>query len=182
MNKFILILMMLILTEAGQSQNVEVTIASSKNEYSGYTRSTEDSIIISYKIKNTGNEPVVFRLTGSYKLNYISEPGFEWGHCFFMRSAEQETVFDEQNLEERRQDAFITINPGDEFEKRESYRISWLCRGAPPRSDWTFDITYSRNITVEDNYYFIKDSKKFVKAWTGDISSNTIRIKIKNDY
>jgi hypothetical protein len=177
--------MILVLTSSVPAQNIEVTITSDKTDYQGYSRSTNDSIIITCKIKNIDTVAVILRMADVYIADYKSKPGYEWGHCFRIYPAKG-MVYEEQNSEVRMKDAFVTIKPGEEIQRSGSFKISWLCRGAPPLGDWAFDIIYERNITDEDNYYFIKDDsgnyfKEFFKAWTGNIKSNTITINIKNN-
>ncbi|MCC7159068.1 MAG: hypothetical protein IT281_05995, partial [Ignavibacteria bacterium] len=86
---------------------------------------------------------------------------------------------------ERTKEAFVTIEPGSEYVHSNKFTIGWLCRSGPPLGNWVFDIRYIRNISEDDNYYFVKSyytdkhEKIFVSdAWTGILESNTVRVII----
>lgn len=137
-----------------------------------------DSLQITVKLQNQGNEPVKFRKANGLILNYA---GDVWSHCFRVYPENRNVVYNSDF--ERTINDFITLQPGEEISETGAYSIAWLCRSIPPRdSVWNFDLLYYREITDEDNYYLFKSrysdkyDKEFTKAWTGILESNKIQI------
>jgi hypothetical protein len=176
------ILFILVILSAGvYSQDLEVFIETDKAEYKRYSYySGSDSIKITYKIKNTGTNTVVFRLADSFDLNYTGEETGYYGHCFTVNAA---TSYRQIGYG-RTKESFVEINPGGEISYTGYYYIGWLCRSAPPRGNLTFEISYERTVLPEDNYYMFKSyysgeyEKIFTEAWTGTVKSNKVTISI----
>jgi hypothetical protein len=167
-----------------QSQIV-MNIQTDKTEYKSYGRGSEDTIKVTYSIKNTGSESVILRWDDEFfSVSYIKEDGYSYSHCFTVYPGDYSKMYIEDY--NRTKESFITIRPGEEITRTEPFAISWLCRGAPPRGDWEFNLTYNREITKDDNYYLLKRyyadvyDKEFVEdAWVGTIKSNSVRVVLK---
>lgn len=168
------------------SQDITVSLKADKEVYEkiyGWNNG-DDLIKLTYTIHNNSDSPVKIKFEPYFDLEYTGDKVFGYNYCFRMyeriisRNGEiKDFKFDEYS-------AFVDIPPHDSVTGSGNFRISWLCRGAPPFGDWSFNIKYSRVITDEDNFYLAGsrytdfNSKEFVKAWTGKLVSNSIYVKI----
>lgn len=162
------------------SQELMITLEASKTEYSQEKLWQNDPIVVTYKIKNTGNDTVLLKLAGSYSIMDKSGEDYHSSHCWKIYPHKTEpntTGFAE---------SFKLINPGEEYTNTEALDIGWVCRNAWPMEDWKFEITYNRVITAADNFYLYgnrnsrKTNRVFINAWEGTLKSNSIEISIKD--
>lgn len=184
MNKILLLI--IILPAMVLSQDITVSLSSDKAVYQKiYGRSNESDLIeLTYTIHNNTGEPVKVKFEPYFDLEYTAEKVFGYSHCFRMyeRISKENGETKEFNYDEYT--AFADIPAHDSLTKTGKFEIGWLCRGAPPVGDWSFNIKYLRELTPEVNFYLLGSrytdftSKEFVKAWEGILNSNTIAIQI----
>lgn len=184
--KYILIFTIILVNNLS-SQNrsgsdLEAFIEIEKTEYEKYSsKNGNDSLIITLKIKNTGNDTVLFRMADEFDLGYSSNFS---SHCFRINPHMEGLTAYQQDYE-RNYNSFVKIAPGEEVIAKKSYYLTWLCRSMPPRKEWNFKLSYYREITDDDNYLMIKSmysdsyTKEYIKAWTGTITSNKIEISFE---
>jgi hypothetical protein len=163
-----------------QSQELQVTLETAKTEYSQKKLWQDDSIVVTYKIKNTGNDTILLKLAGSYSIVYISDEDYHSSHCWKIYPHQTEPNTDGFA------ESFKLINPGEEYINTEALDIGWVCRNAWPMGKKKFVITYNRVITAADNFYLYgnrnsrKTNRVFINAWEGTLKSNSIEITIKD--
>lgn len=155
------------------SQKLEVTLETEKNMWQF------DSIVVTYKIKNTGNDTAYLKLDESYTILYKSEENFHSNHCWKISPHQTWFFTNKQPIKE-----FVTINPGEEYIKTEALDIGWVCRNALPMEELKFEISYHRIIRDADNFYLFGNPNSrrlniwYIDAWVGMLKSNTIEITI----
>ncbi|MEO8513420.1 MAG: hypothetical protein ABI543_07670 [Ignavibacteria bacterium] len=184
MNKILLII--LIFPIMVLSQDVSVSLSSDKQVYNKtYDRSNENDLIeLTYTIHNNTNEPVKVKFEPFFDLEYTGDKVFGYNHCFRIYERVSKDKGEVKEFKYDESSSFEEIPAHDSLTKTGNFEISWLCRGAPPIGDWSFNIKYLRELTSEDNFYLLGSrytdftSKEFVKAWEGILNSNTIDIKI----
>jgi hypothetical protein len=176
MKNFLIPTALILLIFNSFSQNLEVTLETGKTVW------RTDSIEVTYKIKNTGNDEVLLKPDSKYILLDKTEESHHWSHCW--------DIYPNMDYTERipnpSLDDFITIGPGKEYVKTETIRIGWKCRNASPMGDIKFEISYHSVITDANNYY-IRDydrsrtkNKTYIDAWTGTLRSNSVEIILGN--
>lgn len=182
MKKIIFFLVLLIISVP--SQHLDVIIYANKTEIgkSIYKRGNNDLLKISSVLYNRSVDTVTVKFDRYFELDYTGEEPV-YSNCFRLYeidSAGKYLYYPFDTYE-----AFVTIAPGDSIVNEGYYTVSWPCRGAPPAGDWSLDLKFYKEITEEDNYYIVKSrytdfaSKEMKKAWTGILSSNTLKLKIK---
>lgn len=183
--KYALAILALMITCSGiRAQELSVTIELKNNLFRNLTWGSSDSSAIVTRIKNNGNETVLFRNAPLFRVNYTGENLDYSGHCF--------SVFPEDKIDrrispdyKRTLDDFVEIKPGEEFVQVSNYYVGWLCRGAPTVRPWKLFLFYDREVTTEDNhvmyksYYTEKYEKEYISAWTGNLTSNAIEIIVE---
>ncbi len=185
--KTILIFFLICSSVVIYSQDLTVSIELNKTEFHQYNRNGNDSVVLTYKIKNTGDKTVLLRLADGVEANYTDEDGSYHDHCFRTYTGGDYRAMYKPDYQ-RTPEAFVTIEPGGEIIQTSALNIGWVCRGGAPRGDWKFNITYNRTITEEDNYCMFKSrysesyNKESVEgAWTGTLKSNSIEIIFNRD-
>lgn len=184
--KFRLILIALLILQTSlvslsQKRDVEAIISAELLQH--HEHNYKDSIRITLVLKNITGSDIKIRTQHEYFALFIAEEKFDYNHCFELYPTGNIL---ERYSEERSEDSFVTIPAGGEYRESKYFIMGWLCRNAPPRGEWNFSISYNRNITAEDNYYHLKSyysdkpEKIFVEdAWTGQIESNKVMIKLR---
>lgn len=166
------------------AQELSVAIEINKTEYSRSYARGNDSMIITCRIKNNSSDTVIFRLADGLDMNYIGEGPDYAGHCFRTYPSIEFSEYLKPDYQ-RKPESFVKISPGEEIVQNIGFDIAWICRGAPPRGDWKFEIFYKRDITAEDNYLMFQSrytdtyDKEFKEAWTGKLRSNSVEVVIK---
>lgn len=181
-----LILIILIYPVMIFSQDLTVSLTSDKDTYDKvYGWNNENDLIeLTYTIHNNTNLPVKVKFEPFFDLEYTGDKAFGYDHCFRMYERISKDNGETKEFKYDEYSSFVDIPAHDSLTKSGNFIISWLCRGAPPIGDWSFDIRYKRELTKEDNFYLAKSrytdfsSKEFINAWEGKLSSNTISIKI----
>lgn len=174
--KAVIILFFITAAISGYGQDLIVTLETEKVLWQ------TDSVEVTYKIKNTGNDKVLIKPVSRYILLDKNEESYHWSHCWEL----YKDMMYAEHIPNPSFDDFITIGPGKEYIKTEILRIGWKCRNAPPMGDVKFEISYYSVITDADNYY-IRDydrsrtkNKTYIDAWTGNLSSNSVEIILGN--
>lgn len=181
-----IIYLILILPVMIFSQDVTVSLTSDKDSYNkAYGWNNENDLIeLTYTIHNNTGVPVKVKFEPYFILDYTGEKVFGYNHCFRMYERIKTGSGEIKEFKYDEYSSFVEIPAHDSLTKTGNFIISWLCRGAPPIGDWSFDIKYERELTADDNFYLLNSrytdftSKEFIKAWEGKISSNTVNIKI----
>lgn len=186
MRSFLLIISMLLLLNKTYSEDIEVTISADKTIFSKYNDGKYDYLKISTTFKNNSKENVFLNADLYLQLNFNTDEGSSRGYCFRMYpliNNDNRTAFNDYKF--YNYSSFINIAAEDEVTLEYYFDIGWLCRSAPPIGVWVFDISFSREIKIEDNYYLVNGrytdltSKEYIKAWVGKVSSNKIQIIYK---
>lgn len=166
------------------AQGVEVTISSDSAEYNQrFSFGRERFIKITTEFRNNTGQSIYLKTDPIFELNYFGEES-NWGHCFRMYEYDRTDDSTFSYYQFNRFESFVKIEAGEEYSKTGYYSIGWLCRNAPPRGTWEFDIIYHSVLSREENYYLVNSrytdftNKEFVDAWTGELRSNTIKVKI----
>jgi hypothetical protein len=172
MKKFLISAALILLIFNSISQELQVTLETEKIVWQ------TDSIKVTYRIKNTGNDEVLLKPNSGYILLDMTEESHHWSHCWDIYPNMMYT----ESLPKPSLDDFITIGPGEEYVKTEALRIGWKCRNASPMGDVKFKISYHSVITDDDNYYIRgydrsrTKNKTYIDAWTGTLRSNSVEI------
>lgn len=171
------------------SQEVSVIISANKSEYrKTYSlNKNTDPIILTYTLFNNTADTVLIKFEPFFELTYTGN-GYEgYSHCFRM----EPVIIDGERVGRyylyNQYSSFVKVAPADSMVFEGEFDIFWPCRGAPPRDDWKFNITYIRELNNDDNFYLVKGSytdftsKEFITAWEGELESNTISITVLRD-
>ena len=164
------------------SQDVTVKISTNKSEYKKIYNSGEnaDPILVKYTLYNNTSDTILIKVEPSFDLEYSGEGYGGYSQCFRMEPLKVNGIEYKRNYKFNEYRAFVKIAPNDSLVNDGEFDIFWPCRGAPPVGDWSFNITYRRELTKEDNYFLINGrytditSKEFITAWQGKLVSNTI--------
>jgi hypothetical protein len=81
-----------------------------------------------------------------------------------------------------RKSDYVEILPGQSFESRIGYRMG---EGGPiVRTDWGTQVEFRYRVrrTVDDNYYLDGKTRVPVQAWTGELQSNAVTVKLIPGY
>lgn len=168
------------------SQDVTVNISANKSEYQKiYSRNENtDPIILNYTLHNNTADSILIKFEPFFELTYAGD-GYEgYSHCFRMEPLEINGEKVNRNYRYNEYSSFVKVAPYDSLEYSGEFDIFWPCRGAPPGGDWKFNVTYRNKLTKDENYFLVKGrytdftSKEFIKAWEGELVSNTINVTI----
>ncbi len=183
------ILVLLALSVNIFSQDVTVKISSNKSEYKKIYSLNEntDPILMNYTLYNNTADSVFIKFEPFFELTYVGD-GYEgYSHCFRMEPLEINGEKVERYFKYNQYSSFVKVAPYDSLVYKGEFDIFWPCRGAPPGGDWKFNVTYRNKLTKDENYFLVKGrytdftSKEFIKAWEGELISNTISITILRD-
>lgn len=171
------------------SQDVTVKISSNKNEYQKIYSLNEntDPILITYTLYNNTADSILVKFEPFFELNRSSD-GYEgYSHCFRMDPVKINGEEVDRYFKYNQYGSFVKVAPYDSLEYNGEFDIFWPCRGAPPWGDWKFNLTYRNKLTKDENYYLVNSrytdftNKEFIKAWEGELVSNTISVTILRD-
>ena len=171
------------------SQDVTVKISSNKSEYKKIYSSGEntDPILINYTLRNNTADSILIKFEPFFELTYAGD-GYEgYSHCFRMEPLEINGEKVERFFKYNQFSSFVKVAPHDSLEYSGKFDVFWPCRSAPPWGDWKFSLIYRNKLTADDNYYLVNSrytdfaSKEFIKAWEGELVSNTINLTILRD-
>ncbi|NOS84279.1 MAG: hypothetical protein HOP31_03975 [Ignavibacteria bacterium] len=168
------------------SQDVTIKISANKSEYRKIYSLNEntDPILLNYTLHNSTADSILIKFDPFFELNHSSD-GYEgYSHCFRMDPVKINGEEVDRYFKYNQYSSFVKVAPYDSLVYEGEFDIFWPCRGAPPRGDWKFNVTYSNKLTKDENYYLVNSrytdftSKEFIKAWEGELVSNTISITI----
>lgn len=182
MKKIIFFLFLFVYSSSSQQLEIIISINKAEFDNTTYKREKKDPLILRTVLHNRSADSVIIKYVPYFELEYSGdEPAY--GKCFRLYeldSAGKYLYYPFDTYE-----SFVTVAPYDSLTKEGYFTVSWPCRGAPPSGDWNFELKYYREITEEENYYIVKSrytdaaSKEMKKAWTGVLSSNIVKLKIK---
>lgn len=183
----IIILILLGLSSNIFSQDVTVKISSYKSEYKKIYSSGEsaDPILMNYTLYNNTSDSILIKVDPSFDLEYSGDGYGGYSQCFRLEPIKINGIEYKRNYPFNEYNAFVKIAPYDSLVYECEFDIFWPCRGAPPVGDWSFNITYRRELTKEENYFLINGrytditSKEFINAWEGILVSNTVSLTIQ---
>lgn len=166
------------------AQPLEMTIQSNREVYDRYSQFNNDTIYITYKIKNTGEESMLLRIAREFfELEYLTEERYSWEHCFRIYPDNNYRYFNKDYG--HRSEDFVWIYAGEEITRTEPFSIGWTCRGSAPEAPWDFKLYFKGGFKTEDNYVLYKSDysenylKEFIDGWTGTLKSNEVKITLK---
>lgn len=172
------------------SQDVTVKISSNKSEYRKIYSLNEntDPILINYTLYNNTADSILIKYEPFFELSRRSDEYEGYSHCFRLQPVKINGEKVEWYFKFNQYSSFVKVAPFDSLVYTGEFDIFWPCRSAPPRGDWNFNITYRNTFTKEGNYYLVNSrytdfaSKEFIKAWEGELVSNSINITILREY
>jgi len=181
-----IILLLLGLTLNIFSQDVTVKISANKSEYKKIYSSGEsaDPLIMNYTLYNNTSDSILIKVDPSFDLEYSGEGYGGYSQCFRLEPIKINGIEYKRNYRYNEYSAFVKIAPNDSLVYEGEFDIFWPCRGMPPSGDWSFNITYRNVLSKEENYFLFKgrytdfSSKEFIKAWEGELVSNTISLTL----
>lgn len=171
------------------SQDVTVKVAANKTEYQKvYSRNENtDPILLNYTLYNNTADSILIKFEPFFEITYAADEYEGYSHCFRIEPMKINGVKVDRYFKYNQYSSFVKIAPYDSLMYSGEFDIFWPCRGAPPRGDWKFNITYRNRLTKDENYYLVNSrytdfaSKEFIKAWEGELESNTISIAVLRD-
>ncbi len=171
------------------SQDVTVKISSYKNEYQKIYSLNEntDPILITYTLYNNTADSIFIKFEPFFELTSVGDGYRGYSHCFRMEPVTINGEKVNRYYQYNQYSSFVKVAPYDSLEYNGEFDIFWPCRGAPPWGDWKFNVTYRNKLTKDENYYLVNSrytdftSKEFIKAWEGELVSNTISVTILRD-
>lgn len=184
--KTIIILSILFISGNIFSQDVSVKISANKTEYQKIYTSGEntDPILLNYTLYNNTADSIFIKFEPSFELTYVGDAYKGYSHCFRLEPLKINGEKVDRYFNYNQYSSFVRVAPNDSLVYNSEFDVFWPCRGAAPLGDWTFNITYRRELNKDENYYLIKGrytdftSKEFIKAWEGKLVSNTISLSI----
>lgn len=185
MVNFKLIAAVIMITALNYAQGLDVKISADKTEINNtsFSDNMEDHVKIKYVLQNNSNDTVFVKFEPYFDVEYIPGETNGPGYCFRLFPLDSSGGFYRYAYDTF--NSFVKISPGDSAVKENYFTISWLCRSMPPSGNWNFDIKFHSTLTAEINFYMVNSrytdftSKEYVKAWTGELLSNTIKLKVK---
>lgn len=171
------------------SQDVTVKISTNKNDYRKIYSLNEntDPILLNYTLYNNTADSLLIKFEPFFELTYVGDGYQGYSHCFRMEPIEINGEKVDRYFKYNQYSSFVKVAPYDSLVYESEFDIFWPCRGAPPGGDWKFNVTYRNKLTKDENYYLVNSrytdftSKEFIKAWEGELASNTIIITILRD-
>ncbi len=156
------------------SQPLEVTIGTNQREVMLW-----EPIVIAYSVRNTGSTPVLF-FDGDFLVTKVVGPvGARYGLPLLLRDTPRKPL---TGHDIPRKSDYVEILSGQSFETRIGYRMG---EGGPlVRTDWGTQVEFRYEVrrTAGDNYYLDGKTRVPVQAWTGELQSNTVTIKLIPGY
>ncbi len=179
-----LILAVIIISTFNYAQALDVKISADKTEInnSSFSSNMEDHVKINYTLYNNSNDTVLVKFEPYFDVEYIPGETNGPGYCFRLIPLDSSGGFYRYAYDNY--NSFVKLPPGESAVKENYFTISWLCRSMPPIGDWNFEIKFHSVLTVDMNFYLVNSrytdftSKEFIKAWTGELTSNTIKLKV----
>ncbi|HMQ78948.1 MAG TPA: hypothetical protein PKE39_02565 [Ignavibacteria bacterium] len=171
------------------SQDVTVSISANKSEYQKIYSLNEntDPIILNYTLHNNTADSILIKFEPFFELTFIGDGYKGYSHCFRLEPIEINGEKVERYFKYNQYSSFVKVAPNDSLVYEGEFDIFWPCRSAPPWGDWKFNLTYRNKLTKDENYFLVKGrytdftSKEFIKAWEGELVSNTISFTILRD-
>jgi hypothetical protein len=188
--KTIIILFLLVISANIFSQDVTVKIFSNKSEYKKIYTSGEntDPILVDYTLYNNTPDSILIKFDPYFELTYTGDEYEGYSQCFRFEPVKINGEEIKWRFMYNNYSSFIMVPPNDSIVYNGEFNIYWPCRGMPPRDDWSFNITYRNKFTKDENYYLVQSrytdfsSKEFIKAWEGELVSNTISLTIQRGW
>jgi hypothetical protein len=179
-----LILAVLMITALNYAQELDVKITADKTEIknSSFSKNMDDHLKIKYELLNNSRDTVLVKFEPYFDTEFIQGESNGPGYCF--RLIPIDSNGESNRYKYNSYESFKKLAPGEITVNENFFTVIWLCRSMPPAGDWNFDIKYHTVLIEETNFYLVNSrytdftSKEYIKAWTGELKSNTIKLKV----
>ncbi len=169
------------------TQQLSVKIEADKTEIknTSFSSNIDDHLFIRYVLYNISKDTVKVKFEPYFDLEYLPSDVAYYNNCFRLFPVDSSGGFNKYVYDTF--NSFVTIVPGDSAVGKNYFTVVWPCRSMPPAGDWNFNVKYRSTLSEEKNFYLINNrytdsqSKEYVKAWIGELSSNTINLKVTRE-